>query len=324
MATPQPGIFIEASGHHHYLEYTVAPGGDAEDLNAAVANVAALCVRPSPNQAAHIVLAFGPDLWARLSPAAMPEGLRPFEAIEGTDGHALPATQRDIFVWVHGDRLDDVFDTAMTVQGLLKPVASLAFDDRGFTFHDSRDLTGFIDGSANPKADAARTASLIPDGRTDAGGAFVRTVLLNAGTDDGVAVGQAAVNAEGLVGRVVEVGRRSARILLLTDLNSRVPVVVERSRVPAILAGDNSDHPRLSFTPVNAVFEPGDRIVTSGHGGMLPPGLPIGEVISTVGGVARVRPYVDWTALEYLRVLDFTLPGVLPATRAAGPAGPLL
>ena len=158
----------------------------------------------------------------------------------------------------------------------------------------------------------------------DAGGAFVRTVLLNAGTDDGVAVGQAAVNAEGLVGRVVEVGRRSARILLLTDLNSRVPVVVERSRVPAILAGDNSDHPRLSFTPVNAVFEPGDRIVTSGHGGMLPPGLPIGEVISTVGGVARVRPYVDWTALEYLRVLDFTLPGVLPATRAAGPAGPLL
>jgi rod shape-determining protein MreC len=157
----------------------------------------------------------------------------------------------------------------------------------------------------------------------DAGGAFVRTVLLNAGTDDGVAVGQAAVNAEGLVGRVVEVGRRSARILLLTDLNSRIPVVVEQSRVPAILAGDNSDHPRLSFTPVNAVFEPGDRIVTSGHGGMLPPGLPLGEVISTVGGVARVRPYVDWTALEYLRVLDFTLPGVLPATRTAGPAGPL-
>ena len=157
----------------------------------------------------------------------------------------------------------------------------------------------------------------------DAGGAFVRTVLLNAGTDDGVRVGQAAVNAEGLVGRVVEAGRRSTRILLLTDLNSRIPVVMEKTRVPAILAGDNSDHPRLTFTPVNALFEPGERIVTSGHGGMLPPGLPVGEVVSTNGDVARVRPYVDWSALEYLRVLDFALPGILPATRTAGPAGPL-
>ena len=155
----------------------------------------------------------------------------------------------------------------------------------------------------------------------DAGGAFVRTVLLNAGTDDGVRVGQAAVNAEGLVGRVVETGRRSSRILLLNDLNSRIPVVVERTRVPAILAGDNSDHPRLAFTPVNALFEPGERIVTSGHGGMLPPGLPVGEIASTVDGVARVRPYVDWSAMEYIRVLDFTLPGVLPSTRTAGPAG---
>ena len=157
----------------------------------------------------------------------------------------------------------------------------------------------------------------------DAGGAFVRTVLLNAGSDDGVRVGQAAVNAEGLVGRVVETGRRSARILLLTDLNSRVPVVVEQTRAPAILAGDNSDYPSLTFTPVNALFEPGERIVTSGHGGMLPPGLPVGEVVSTVGGVARVRSYVNWSTLEYLRVLDFTLPGVLPTTRTAGPAGPL-
>lgn len=157
----------------------------------------------------------------------------------------------------------------------------------------------------------------------DAGGAFVRTVLINAGSDDGVRVGQAAVNAEGLVGRVVEAGRRSARILLLTDLNSRIPVVVEQTRVPAILAGDNSDRPRLAFTPVNALFEPGERIVTSGHGGMLPPGLPVGVVASTAAGVARVRPYIEWSTLEYLRVLDFTLPGILPATRTAGPAGPL-
>ena len=178
-----------------------------------------------------------------------------------------------------------------------------------------RDLLNLVD---DPRP-AFITARVIGD----AGGAFVRTVLLNAGTDDGVRVGQAAVNAEGLVGRVVEAGRRSARILLLTDLNSRVPVVLELTRVSAILAGDNSDNPRLAFTPVNALFEPGERLVTSGHGGMLPPGLPVGEVVSTASGVARIRPYVNFSALEYLRVLDFTLPGVLPATRTAGPAGPL-
>ena len=157
----------------------------------------------------------------------------------------------------------------------------------------------------------------------DAGGAFVRTVLLNAGAGEGVRVGQAVVNADGLVGRVVETGERTARILLLTDLNSRIPVVVEQTRVPAILAGDNSDEPRLAFMPVNAVAAIGERIVTSGQGGMLPPGLPIGEVSGVVDGVARVRPYVHWHTLEYMRVLDFTLPGVLPATRPAGPAGTL-
>ena len=175
MTTPQPGIFIEASQHHHYLEYTVAPGGDAQGLIKAIDELSAFGAGSAPDQAANMVAAFGPELWARLSPAAVPEGLRPFEAIKGTDGHTAPATQRDIFVWIHGDRLDDVFDTALTVQGLMKPFASLAFDDRGFTFHDSRDLTGFIDGSANPKDEKARDAALIPDGRTGAGGAFVLT-----------------------------------------------------------------------------------------------------------------------------------------------------
>ena len=157
----------------------------------------------------------------------------------------------------------------------------------------------------------------------DAGGAYVRTVLLNAGTGDGVRVGQAVTNADGLVGRVVEAGNHSARILLLTDLNSRVPVVIESTRVPAILAGDNSNNPRLSYLPRNASVSPGQRVVTSGHGGMLPPGLPVGEVVAVVDGVIRVRPLVDWHSLEYMRVLDFTLPGVLPSTSLAGPAGPL-
>lgn len=157
----------------------------------------------------------------------------------------------------------------------------------------------------------------------DSGGAFVRTMLLNAGARDGVRKGQAVVNAEGLVGRVVEAGEHSARILLLTDLNARVPVVVESTRVPAILAGDNTDHLRLTFLPVNASVSPGEHIVTSGQGGMLPPGLPIGIVAAVEDGIIRVQPFVNWDTLEYLRVLDYVLPGALPSTRAAGRVGPL-
>jgi rod shape-determining protein MreC len=142
----------------------------------------------------------------------------------------------------------------------------------------------------------------------DAGGPFVRTVLLNAGRRDGVAKGQAVVNANGMVGRVAEVGERSARVLLLSDLNSRVPVVNERSGQRGVLTGDNSEWPLLVFLPNQAQVQPGDRIVTSGHGGLLPPGLPIGVVASTSDSVVRVQPLVDWHRIEFVRVVQYDLP----------------
>ena len=139
----------------------------------------------------------------------------------------------------------------------------------------------------------------------DTGGLFVQSVLLNAGRRTGVAPGQAVTTALGLAGRVVEVGQRSARLLLLTDLNSRVPVVVEQSRHRAVLAGDNSARPRLTFLPANAKVSPGDRIVTSGHAGVFPPGLPVGIVSSVSEGEARIQPFLDWSRLEYVTILHY-------------------
>ncbi|MDF2781082.1 MAG: cell shape-determining protein MreC [Geminicoccaceae bacterium] len=139
----------------------------------------------------------------------------------------------------------------------------------------------------------------------DAGGPFVQTVIVNAGADQGVAKGMAAVNERGLVGRVIEVGRRSARILLLTDFNSRVPVMVEPSRDQAILAGDNSREPGLTFLPLNPRLSVGDRVVTSGRGGVLPPGLAIGVVSRVDEHKVAVRPLVDWDRLAYLRLLEY-------------------
>lgn len=146
----------------------------------------------------------------------------------------------------------------------------------------------------------------------DAGGAFVRSVLVVAGTVNGVAKGQTAVTADGLVGRVGEVGERSARILLLTDFNSQVPVLIESSRERAILSGDNSDYPKLTYLAANARPEIGDRVVTSGHGGVFPPGLPVGIVTANADGVVRIKPYVAFNRLDYLRVIDYGLSGTLP------------
>jgi rod shape-determining protein MreC len=146
----------------------------------------------------------------------------------------------------------------------------------------------------------------------DAGGAFVRSVLVIAGGHDGVAKGQTAITGDGLVGRVGEVGNRAARILLLTDLNSQVPVLIESSRERAILAGDNSDRPRLLHLASNARPVVGDRVVTSGHGGVFPPGLPVGVVAAVGEGGVRVKPYVEFHRLDHVRLIDYGLSGTLP------------
>jgi len=142
----------------------------------------------------------------------------------------------------------------------------------------------------------------------DAGGPFVRTALINAGLKDGLVTGLAAVTSKGLAGRVIEAGRRASRILLLTDLNSRVPVVIEGSRYRAVLEGDNSETMRLNFLAAAAKLSPGDRVVTSGHGGVFPPGLPVGVITSGEGEVLRVQPYVDYDRLEYVRIIRYAFP----------------
>jgi rod shape-determining protein MreC len=164
----------------------------------------------------------------------------------------------------------------------------------------------------------------------DSGGSFVRSLLVDAGNRDGVTKGQAAAAGEGLVGRIAEVGDFSARVLLITDLNSRIPVMVESTRDHAILAGDNTDQPSLVYLPPNLALSPGDRIVTASDGGAFPPDLPIGVVASTSDGVVRLQPFANWSRLEYVRIVDYGLKGILgpveppPAAPARGkhPAKP--
>ncbi|MFN4283346.1 MAG: rod shape-determining protein MreC [Alphaproteobacteria bacterium] len=155
----------------------------------------------------------------------------------------------------------------------------------------------------------------------DGGGPFVRSALIGSGARDGVSKGLAVINEEGLVGRVTEVGQRSARLLLLTDFNSRIPVLLETSRDRAILAGDNSPQPQLALLPATARPKVGERVVTSGHGGLLPAGLPVGVVLGTRDGQTRVKPFVNWDRLEYVRIVDF---GPIPAPEASAADAPVI
>jgi len=155
----------------------------------------------------------------------------------------------------------------------------------------------------------------------DSGGPFVRTLLLGAGTRDGIRVGQAVVGPLGLVGRIAEVGRKSSRVLLLTDLNSRVPVILQKSRHKGILVGDNSITPKLEYLPINAQVSPGDRVVTSGDGAMLPAGRPIGIVSSVSDGQIQIQAFAEWAKLEFVSVLRYDLPGLTDRATNPGDLG---
>lgn len=138
----------------------------------------------------------------------------------------------------------------------------------------------------------------------DSGNAFVKSAMVSAGERDGVRAGQAVLGGDGLVGRIIEAGQNSARILLLTDINSRVPVLLEGTRQKAILSGDNSDYPVMKYLPVDTDIKEGTRVITSGNGGMFMPGLPIGEVVMQDGN-AVVRPYADISRITHVRIVDF-------------------
>lgn len=168
-ATPQPGIFAIGTRSHRHLEFDVDPSASDADL------VAAIDALREPNVtggAANLVLGFGAELWRRLS-GDLPEGLGDFQVVEGLDGFSAPATQHDVWVWLHGTGDDVLFDSGTQVVEAFAPVATLADETNCFVYHDSRDLTGFIDGSANPPPSEAPAEACVPAGQPGAGGSHV-------------------------------------------------------------------------------------------------------------------------------------------------------
>lgn len=150
----------------------------------------------------------------------------------------------------------------------------------------------------------------------DAGGAFAQSVIVMAGSSDGVRKGQVVMTGEGLVGRVMLAGTNSSRVLLITDINSRIPVVVGEAGHRAVLAGNNSGRPRLLFLGSKTAATPGDKVMTSGDAKAFPPSLPVGQVVRVEDGIVEVEPYVARDKLQHVRIADYGLSGILPSAPA--------
>ncbi len=165
---------------------------------------------------------------------------------------------------------------------------------------------------------------------TDSGSPFRQSVLLNIGARDGIVDGWAAMDGLGLVGRISGVGEQTARVILLTDSNSRIPVTIQPSGQNALLVGSNNAAPPLEFLENPDLVRPGDRVVSSGDGGVFPAGLLVGHVAQGTDRRLRVRLAADYERLEFLRVLrhhggelisdpgGLIAPSLLPAIEAPG------
>ena len=151
----------------------------------------------------------------------------------------------------------------------------------------------------------------------DAGGVYARAVLLSLGPNHGIKKGQIALDDQGLVGRVTELGARSARVLLITDINSRIPVVLENSRARAILVGSNGPRPRLMYWSEGAQPAEGERVVTSAEANAFPAGLPIGIVHYSPNHAPEVQPTAHLDRLEVVRLFNYGLGGIVAPEASA-------
>lgn len=142
----------------------------------------------------------------------------------------------------------------------------------------------------------------------ESGDVFSHSLVVYIGENTKVQKGQVAISEKGVIGRVERVGRNYAKIFLINDINSKIPVMIERNRVRAILTGQNTPLPKMRFMPLDAEPQIGDVVVTSGIGGVFPSGLPVGKIAGIDEDGVKVKPFNDLNRIEYVQIVDYNLP----------------
>lgn len=159
---PQPGILDEGTTSHCVQQYTVVGGVDVSALRRVLGEIRGLAgTERGPDR---VVIAVGASLLGTLAPEGMPAGMRPFTPVEGTDGHRVPATQDDLLLWFGSTTADRCLSGAWLARAALDGLAELTAETHGFQYFEHLDLTGFEDGTENPKGDERARVATIPDG----------------------------------------------------------------------------------------------------------------------------------------------------------------
>jgi putative iron-dependent peroxidase len=171
MRTPQSGIFAFGNPSHAYLEFDLLPGKNGRELLGAVI---AFSEPRTTGSGLNLVVGFRPELWREVSPNDAPAEVHGFnDAIAGIEGFTMPATQHDLVLWFAAGEYDALFDITRDTIFALKEVARIADETASWPYHGHRDLTGFVDGTENPKLTEAPEVALLPDGQPGAGGSIL-------------------------------------------------------------------------------------------------------------------------------------------------------
>lgn len=238
-----------------------------------------------------VISMFNPDVWKNprtaasdtFSPLVSAVGA-PFRFIGDTVGELTGLSQirtENARLKTENDQLKEWYQTAMLLRA------------------ENQSLKDLLNVLPEPEQSYITTRVI-----SDSASSYVRTLLLQAGTADGVQEGQAVMGGKGMIGRVIEVGDKASRVLLLTDINSHIPVVIEGINQRAILTGNNDDTLTLVHLPPDVLVTKGLRITTSGTGGQFPAGLPIGEITSVSSGHIKVRLFSDPSSAGYVQIVE--------------------
>jgi putative iron-dependent peroxidase len=206
MSSPQSGIFALGTSAHAYLEFDAAAGKGAADV---VRAVASLREPRTTMGGVNLVAGFRPELWRDVVPDDAITGLTGFDAVAGTEGFVMPATQHDAALWLSGSAYDVVFDVARMAITELRDTVAIADETSSWPYRHDLDLTGFIDGTENPTLIDAPELVLVPEGKPGAGGTIL---LLQKWEHDATAWEALPVEEQELV-----IGRRKSDSVELED-----------------------------------------------------------------------------------------------------------
>lgn len=168
---------------------------------------------------------------------------------------------------------------------------------------ENRILSEMLNYVAPPEADFV-TAKVV----AEEGTAFAHSLTVYVGGGRKVSKGQVVISDKGVVGRVEEAGVRYAKIAMINNINSKISVMIEESRIRGMMVGQNDVWPELVFLPLDAKINVGDKVITSGIGGVFPAGLPVGTVASIDKSGIKIKPANDLSRLEYVMIVDYKLP----------------